>query len=197
MGPRLLITLLFPFALLISFIIVHRDLQMKRLQTPPAVFALLLLVWACARSGDVPREPSDEVPAAEPDRQNQAVAPEMARPPHPLEGTWELAFATAARATPGLRLSARVDSGGADGFYGRVTHFFSGNVGIDPGLFRPFRGTLSDGVVDLAVEPATSDAPRLHFVGRLSGDTIQLQTFTIGRDTVEASSGRSFLIRRP
>ncbi len=117
--------------------------------------------------------------------------------PHQLAGAWVLEFETMSPAGGGLQLALTVDSGDAAGFYGRVSHFFSGNVGIDPGILRPFRGTLMEGLVDLAVEPATENAPRLHILGHLSGDTIRLERFTIGRDTVEAGSGRSSLIRSP
>ncbi len=157
-----------------------------------AIVAPALLLLSCVRTADVPRGGSADgtvIPRGPP----VAGAPQ----PHQLAGAWVLEFETMSPAGRGLQLAVTVDSGDAAGFYGRVSHFFSGNMGIDPRIFRPFRGTLIEGLVDLAVEPATEDAPRLHILGHLSGDTIRLERFTIGRDTVEAGGERSSLIRSP
>ena len=128
-----------------------------------------------------------------------ACAPSTHRtyPPHPLVGSWSLTTADApASSQPGLQITLRVDSGEIRAFRGRVAFFFSGDVGVDPAIFRPFMGTLSeDGYVDLPVFPATANAPTLHFSGHLAGDTVRLERFTIGRDTVETERARWFLIR--
>ncbi len=117
-------------------------------------------------------------------------------PPHPLVGAWRLAADAPATAQPGLQITLRVDSGEIRAFRGHVAFFFSGDVGVDPAMFRPFMGTLSeDGFVDLPVFPATANAPPLHFSGHFAGDTVRLERFTIGRDTVTTARARWFLIR--
>jgi hypothetical protein len=90
-----------------------------------------------------------------------------------------------------------VDSAGPDILSGRVAFMSSGDVVLDPAMFRPFTGDLGpDGAVTLAVEPARAGAPRLVLAGRLAGDTIRLRTFAIGRDTVTRGEARWYLVRR-
>lgn len=118
--------------------------------------------------------------------------------PHPMQGEWALAVGDVSRGTPGLRLTLVVDSGETEAFYGHVSHFFSGNVGVDPRIFRPFQGTVSeDGRVEIPIEPATAEAPPLRLAGRLRGDTLQLDSFTVGRDTVTITEGGTALFRNP
>lgn len=77
-----------------------------------------------------------------------------------------------------------IDSVRAERLYGRLVHYFSGNVGIDPARFRPFEGTLSDGDLAIAIEPEDPTGPGVGFAGRVSGDTVYLTTFALGPDTL-------------
>jgi hypothetical protein len=146
----------------------------------PALLALVFVTSTCVKKSDVP----GETPADPPRQAERAELPEQPVPSiiHPLVGEWVLAMQAATGVGPGFRLSLTVDSGTAEVFHGRVSHFFSGNVGIDPAAFLPFQGMLfQDGVIDIPVRPASGDASPLHFVGRLSVDTIRIATFTIGQ----------------
>ena len=117
---------------------------------------------------------------------------------HALVGQWYLATRPPPRATPGIRLTLTVDSGTTQAFFGRLSSYMAGNVGVDPTLFQPFRGTLSgDSVVNIVVEPDRADAPRMQFTGQLARDTVRLETFAIGRDTLTEGSRGWLLVRRP
>ena len=136
-----------------------------------------LVVLACARSADVA------------DMSARQAAPD-------LRGEWTLVLDAAKSPTPGLRLTLVIDSATAGSLYGRVAHFLSGNVGIDPAAFLPFQGTLTrDSLVDIPVRPARGDAPLLQLVGLLAGDSVRLRSFVIGRDTLTGVEGRALLIR--
>lgn len=162
----------------------------------PALLALVFVASTCVKKADVP----SETPADPPRQAERVELPGQPAPPaiHALVGEWALVTLAAPDAGPGLRLSLTVDSGRAEVFHGRVSHFFSGNVGIDPAAFLPFQGKLfQDGMIDIPVRPASEDASPLHFVGRLSVDTIRIATFTIGRDTITSQEGLALLIRNP
>lgn len=173
-----------------------------------ALVVLATLAGSCARRADAPGETSARQPrdAQPPDpsqtgeivkRIDDAAQPKPSGP-HPMLGEWALTVGDVSGGTPGLRLTLVVDSGTSEAFFGRVTHFFSGNVGLDPRIFRPFRGTVSeDGRVEIPIEPATSDAPPLHLGGRLRGDALQLDSFTVGRDTITIEEGSTALLRKP
>lgn len=139
-----------------------------------AVFTFVLL--ACARSGDVRHESLHG---------------------NPMVGAWALS-ASAHMNAPGLRLSLAIDSGVANEFHGHITLFFSGDLGIDPSAFAPFRGTVTtDHLVRIPVESSPPGGTKMYLAGRLVGDTIRLTTFTIGRDTVAAEEGHWLLVRQP
>jgi hypothetical protein len=93
------------------------------------------------------------------------------------------------RPHPGMRLTLAVDSAGATSFHGRVASFFSGNVGIDPRIYRPFTGEVSaaDSTVRLVIEPEDSSAQPLRFEGRLAGDSIAVSMLAFGRDTLHVA----------
>lgn len=114
-----------------------------------------------------------------------------------LTGRWLLVTPEPRPGRAGLRLTITLDSAHADTVYGRVTHFFSGNMGIDPAELAPIRGTRTeDGVVRLPIPWLHRDSPGMLFVGRLARDTIELDTVRIGPDTVEHARAWR-LVRRP
>ena len=121
-------------------------------------------------------------PAAAP-RQAE-VAPQCAAH-SPLVGNWHLRPAAPIRqGGPGIRLTLTVDSARAERLYGRLAHYFAGNVGMDPSDYAPFVGTVSDGGVAIRLEHRDPAGPALEFAGRVSGDSVYLTTFAIGPDTL-------------
>jgi hypothetical protein len=121
-------------------------------------------------------------PAAAP-RQTE-TAPQRATHSQ-LVGNWHLRpAAPIRRGGPGIRLTLTIDSVSAQHLYGRLAHYFAGNVGMDPSDYTPFVGSGSQGEVAMRLEHRDPAGPALAFAGRVSGDTIALDTFVIGPDTL-------------
>ncbi len=99
----------------------------------------------------------------------------------------------------GTRIALAVDSADGNAFHGRLTSYFSGNVGIDPRVYRPFRGEVSpaDGAVRLVVVPDDPRALPLGLGGRLVGDSIAVTWLTIGSDTLGGSTPLFLVRERP
>ncbi len=150
---------------------------------------LTLALWSCGRNTNH----SAEAPPGEP---TPAVAPLPASGASTtLTGRWNLVPDTLTPRRPGLQMTLAIDSGGAETFRGRVVFFFSGDVGIDPRIFKPFVGRWEDRTASIVVEPADRDAPQLTFAGRARGDTIYLDLFTMGPDTLSGGAVPWLLVR--
>lgn len=110
-------------------------------------------------------------------------------------GTWTLAPPPGAD-RPGIQLTIAIDSARSGTLWGRMTHYFAGNMGIDASRLAPFEGTLSaDGRVEFAVEWSGGQAPGFAFAGTLTGDTITLSRLKIGPDEVPSSLMPRYLVR--
>ena len=113
-----------------------------------------------------------------------------------LVGDWELQSNPPQR-MPGLHLTVTVDSASGSRYFGRLSHYFSGNVGMDPRDFKPFTDSISqDGFVVFAMP--TSDREMLGIVmeGTVTADTVRLGRFVLGPDTLSAGARRWALVRR-
>lgn len=126
-----------------------------------------------------------------------ACAGHSAPPPHqvaqpptsPLVGHWQLLADRPPTTGPGLRIELQLDSVRADTVFGALTLMFSGNTGIDPARFRPFRGTVEgDSLLTIPIEPVEPDGPRLKFVGVVQGDRVTLREFRVGPDDFAAGA---------
>jgi hypothetical protein len=179
---------------------------MPRANRTIAHFAALAALLACAAEspdtggGEAPDTPTARplvVDAAAPPTGSVSMAAERAATPRqtdvapqqtahsPLVGNWHLRPAAPIRqGGPGIRLTLTIDSVRAERLYGRLAHFFAGNVGMDPSDYAPFVGSASEGEVAMRLEHRNPAAPALAFAGRVSGDTIALDTFVIGPDTL-------------
>lgn len=103
----------------------------------------------------------------------------------PLLGNWHLRpAAPIRRGGPGIRLTLTIDSVRAERLYGRLAHYFAGNVGMDPSHYAPFVGTASAHGVAMRLEHRDPAGPALAFAGQVAGDTVHLATFAIGPDTL-------------
>jgi len=109
-----------------------------------------------------------------------------------LVGDWLL------RADPplppdGLRITVTLDSTVASDVFGRISHFFSGNVGSDPRAYVPFVGALTDGgTIEFTVRHREPTQPGLSVFGRVAGDTVRCDRLVLGPDTLTGGS-RSWL----
>ncbi len=113
----------------------------------------------------------------------------------PLEGVWYLA-SDPPQIMPGIRIELTVDSANGS-LFGHLSHFFSGNVGIDTKMFAPFTDSSEgDGNITIDIRRTTPVSPGIAFRGRVTGDTIALSVFTLGADTMSGNGRRWFLIKR-
>jgi hypothetical protein len=109
-----------------------------------------------------------------------------------LLGDWSLATDPPMQ-MPGLQLRVTIDSAQGSSFFGRLTFYFSGDVGGDPDAFEPFVGALDrDGGVSYTIRQRDPTMLGIALVGRLHADTILADTFVIGPDTVTTTTGRSW-----
>lgn len=113
----------------------------------------------------------------------------------PLEGVWYLA-SDPPQIMPGIRIEVTVDSANGS-LFGHLSHFFSGNVGIDTRMFAPFTDSLKrDGDITIDILRITDNSPGIAFRGRVTGDTIALSVFAIGADAMTGHDRRWLLIKR-
>jgi hypothetical protein len=161
----------------------------------PIMAMLLVTLWcaACGRAAPdttVPLDGTSESGAAGTPVQTpfgSAVA---------LLGDWELRSEPAQR-MPGLHLTVTVDSVAGARYFGRLTNYFSGDVGGDPLQFQAFSDSLrTDGTVLFHMPPTDPDMLGIVLEGRLAADSILLREFVLGPDTLSSGTRRWVLVKR-
>ena len=156
-----------------------------------------VLIWqgfaACGRGAPEtapPRQPAEE--ATETSAESPPARGVAAR----LVGDWELRRDPPQR-MPGINLTVTVDSISGARYFGRLSHYFSGNVGIDPRDFEPFADSIgSDKTVVFAMPTFDREMLGIVMEGIVAGDTIQLGKFVLGPDTLSAGTWHWVLVRR-
>ncbi len=121
---------------------------------------------------------------------------DMSRVPDAV-GQWSLVHEPPRESSsPGIQLTIAIDSVRGTNVYGRLVQYFAGNVGADPAVFQPFKGTVSaDGSLSIPITPVDRAALGLVLVGSLGTDSIHLRTFVLGPDTV-SGTGRWLLLKQ-
>jgi len=113
-----------------------------------------------------------------------------------LLGDWELGSIPPQR-MPGISVTVTVDSVNGPRYFGGLSHYFSGNVGQDPRNYEAFVDSIrEDDIVTFSMAAARSEAPGMEMRGKFDGDTIALDTFVLGPDTVTSGERRWFLVKR-
>ena len=113
-----------------------------------------------------------------------------------LTGDWQLRSEPPQR-LPGLRITIAVDSVRGSRAFGKLTHYFSGDVGGDPSDYEPFTDSLrQDGTVAFLMPTVDMDYPGIAMLGRFAADTIRLATFVLGPDTLSNGPRRWYLVRQ-
>ena len=98
---------------------------------------------------------------------------------------------------PGLSMRFTVDSTDGPSYFGRLSHYFAGNVGGDLTAFKPFVGSMDDhDLVEFRVDQVDPAMLGIVVQGRLGADTIHANTLIIGPDTVSGSDRSWFLVKR-
>ncbi|UCD24282.1 MAG: hypothetical protein JSW51_14885 [Gemmatimonadota bacterium] len=111
-----------------------------------------------------------------------------------LVGNWDLA-SDPPLPPPGLHMSFTVDSVDGATYYGRLSHYFSGNVGGDLSAFKPFTGSMGDdGSVEFRADMTDPDMLGIVVVGLWQPDTIRVNQLVVGPDTLSARSERIWLL---
>ena len=152
-------------------------------QTPLAL--TLMTVVACAPSGARSNEHAQADSAA---AQRQFAGD--------LVGVWQLA-SEPPQPMPGLRMAFTVDSVRESHYFGRLTHYFAGNVGGNLAEFRPFSGSVvPGGRVEFRVDRDDPAELGLVVAGLNRADTIHVDTLIIGPDTLPQRDRRWFLTKR-
>jgi hypothetical protein len=82
-------------------------------------------------------------------------------------------------------------------YFGRLSHYFSGNVGHDPEGFETFSDSIRPGD-SLTFFILSKDArlPGMTLSGVLASDTIELEELALGPDTIVSGPYRWMLVRR-
>jgi hypothetical protein len=101
--------------------------------------------------------------------------------------------------TPTARiwLELDIDSVSAGRLFGRLTNYLAGDVGIDPSVFPRFDGALTDDA-KITIRIGHADTLISGFVlrGTVGTDTIPMDLFVVGPDTVSGGPRRWALVRR-
>jgi hypothetical protein len=98
---------------------------------------------------------------------------------------------------PGLHITLTVDSVSGARYFGRLSNYFSGNVGQDPRAFESFSDSVrAGGIVSFSLPSVESDMLGMQMNGRMAVDTIALDMFVLGPDTISSGTRRWILVRR-
>jgi hypothetical protein len=154
------------------------------------------IIWsgftACGRGAPEtapPQQHSEEL--AETPAEVQSAGGEAAG----LVGDWELQSNPPQR-LPGLHLTVTVDSTAGSRYFGQLSNYFSGDVGIDPRDFEAFADSIwPDGSLTFALPTVDRAMIGILLKGTYATDTIQLSTFVLGPDTLSTGTRRWALVR--
>jgi len=95
-----------------------------------------------------------------------------------------------------IRLELEIDSAPGSTLFGRLVSYLAGDVGIDPDVFPRFGGALTDdGKITIRIGHADTLISGFVLRGTLGADTIPLDLFVIGPDTVSNGAWRWSLVR--
>jgi hypothetical protein len=98
---------------------------------------------------------------------------------------------------PGLSITVTIDSVNGARFFGRLSHYFSGNVGQDPGEFEPFSDSIRhERRLTFTIPAVDRNLIGMAMVGTLGNDTIDLNRLVLGPDTISSGQYRWILVRR-
>ena len=140
---------------------------------------VFLLLAACSR-GATP----DELPTPQPDVQ----AAERS-----LVGSWSIQR-TPPIATPFI-LDLVIDSVVGSSAFGRITRYFAGDVGADPGDWRSFAAGLTDSTIAISVRHRGLGDTVFQLEGYPNPESIELSTFRVSGANLIRESVQWRLVR--
>jgi hypothetical protein len=131
-----------------------------------------------------------------PSQSMERVATPEQPPQDSLPGYWVLEHEPVTRG-PGIQLELELDSVVRSVVYGRLAHYFAGDIGVDPTSFPRLTGTLTDAdYLTIRIEHAEVEAAGFELAGQVAGDTIPLDLWVIGPDTIGRTGAGWRLVRR-
>jgi len=156
-----------------------------------SLLLVTLLLFGLAGCGGRTQE---TVPQIQADTDTTAIPRDRAAAA--LLGNWELRSDPPQR-PPGFSLTITVDSAAESHYFGRLSHYFAGNVGRDPREFEAFRDSVrTDGVVRLVIPTVDIDMVGIVMEGSVTAaDTIRLTLFVLGPDTLSSGIRRWALVK--
>jgi len=160
--------------------------------TTPCASRHLGTLWAVLgllAAGCGTRPPADDSAALAADTQPDSVPP--------VTGRWSLQRSPPPEnAMSHIRLELEIDSAPGGTLFGRLASYMAGDVGIDPSVFPRFGGALTpEGTVTIRIGHADTLISGFVLRGRVDIDTIPLDLFVIGPDTVSDGPWRWSLVR--
>ena len=161
---------------------------------PPHQLAEATAATPTAEAAAAPTEEAVVTPAAE---TTEVFAEDQATPGAAAElvGNWELRSDPPQR-MPGLHMTITVDSASGARYFGRLNNYFSGDVGIDPREFEPFVDSIgSDRTVTFVMPTRDGQLSGIVMEGNLVPDTVRLNKFVLGPDTLSNLTRRWVLVR--
>lgn len=116
-----------------------------------------------------------------------------------LVGHWALDMSPAPDdPAAGIWLELDIDSVPSGRLFGRLTSYLAGDVGIDPSVFPRFDGSIANGrEVTIRIGHVDTAISGFEMRGTLARDTIGLDLFVVGPDTVSDGARIWRLVRLP
>jgi hypothetical protein len=97
-----------------------------------------------------------------------------------------------------IRLELEIDSAPGGALFGRLASYLAGDVGIEPTVFPRFGGELTDpGRITIRIGHADTTISGFVLRGSVGSDTIPLDLFVVGPDTVSNGPWSWRLVRHP
>jgi hypothetical protein len=94
-----------------------------------------------------------------------------------------------------MQLAITIDSVVRGQVYGALTSYFAGDVGADPAVFSDFEGHVAGDTLSLSIRPANEPSAGFRLLGKPRGDTLHLDTFVVGPDTLSGRGRHWMLVR--
>ena len=109
-----------------------------------------------------------------------------------ITGRWALdVYPAPEDPTTRMWLELQIDSVAGGRLFGRLTSYLAGDVGVEPSVFPRFDGEItSQGTVFIRIGHADRAVSSLAFRGTLLTDTLPLELFVVGPDTVSGGDRR-------
>jgi hypothetical protein len=122
--------------------------------------------------------------------------PAALSPAATMLGEWSYAASQIAEPptlNSGLHVGVVIDSIDGARFWGRVAHWFAGDVGISPSAFGRLSGSIDDVNEVTLVIPRETPGDRVIVMGALAGDVLTVRDCHMGSEPGPFADGSAFM----